>query len=82
MKNLHFMGHRIVASEFLIPMVYFSPALNVIGQVTHMIVIFIVCGGGGGMFVHVCLSHVQVRTGEQDLNITCEPAAILSQNFV
>lgn len=54
-----------------------------------MIVIFIlcvcVCGGGesgGGMLVHVCLSHVQVRTGEQDLNITCEPAAQLSQSFV
>jgi len=39
-------------------------------------------GGGGGMLAHVCISHVQVRTGEQDLNITCEHAAQLSQNFV
>ena len=41
-----------------------------------------VCWGGGGMLVHVWLSHVQVRTGEQDLNIIREPAAQLSQTFV
>jgi hypothetical protein len=31
-KNLHFMGHRIVASEFLMPVVDFSPPLMLLAK--------------------------------------------------
>jgi hypothetical protein len=76
------MGHRIVASEFLMPVVDFSPPLMLLAKLHVWLSSLLYAGGGGGMFVRVCLSHVQVRTGEQDLNITCEPAAHLLQNFV
>jgi hypothetical protein len=80
------MGHKIVVSEFLIPTADFALPVMLLAKLhlwlSSLFYVEVEGGGGGGMFVHVCLLHVQVRMGEQDLNITCAPAAQLSQNFV
>lgn len=59
MKNVHFMGHTIVASEFLIPAVDFAcplpPPMLLAKLHVSLSSLFCVCvcWGGGGMLVHV-----------------------------
>jgi len=74
MRNLHFVGHRIVASEFLIPTVDFACPLprSMFLATLHpsLSSVFCVCvcvcvcvGGGGGVAV---LSRVEGRRGEEN----------------